>query len=54
LSILLGNSADPSNNHVEALERLLPYRDQDIKIYAPLSYGDQRPAARQASNSSRP
>ena len=41
LNILLGNSADPSNNHIEALERLLPYKDRNIKIYAPLSYGDQ-------------
>lgn len=41
LNILLGNSADPSNNHIEALERLLPYKDKDIKIYTPLSYGDQ-------------
>lgn len=41
LNILLGNSADPSNNHIDALERLLPYRDTDIRIYSPLSYGDQ-------------
>ena len=41
LTILVGNSADPSNNHIEALEKLLPYKDQDIKIYVPLSYGDQ-------------
>lgn len=41
LNILLGNSADPSNNHIEAMERLLPFKDQTIKIYAPLSYGDQ-------------
>ena len=40
-NILLGNSADPSNHHIEALERLLPLKDQAIKIYAPLSYGDQ-------------
>ncbi|MCK5532094.1 MAG: TDP-N-acetylfucosamine:lipid II N-acetylfucosaminyltransferase, partial [Halopseudomonas aestusnigri] len=44
LNILLGNSADPSNNHIEALERLLPFKDQTIKIYAPLSYGDQKHA----------
>jgi hypothetical protein len=44
LNILLGNSADPGNNHIEALERLLPYKDQDIKIYAPLSYGGQKHA----------
>lgn len=41
LKILLGNSADPSNNHIEALERLLPFKNQPFKIYAPLSYGDQ-------------
>lgn len=41
LTILVGNSADPSNNHIEALEKLLPYKGQDIKIYVPLSYGDQ-------------
>lgn len=44
LNILLGNSADPSNNHIEALERLLQFKEQDIKIYAPLSYGDQNHA----------
>lgn len=41
LKILLGNSADPSNNHIESLERLLPFKDQNIKIFAPLSYGDR-------------
>ncbi|WP_355662375.1 TDP-N-acetylfucosamine:lipid II N-acetylfucosaminyltransferase [Halomonas salifodinae] len=41
LNILVGNSADPSNNHLEVLERLLPYKDENIKIYIPLSYGDQ-------------
>lgn len=44
LNILLGNSADPSNNHIEALERLLPFKDQPFKIYTPLSYGDQNHA----------
>lgn len=41
LNVLVGNSADPSNNHIEALEKLLPYREQNIKIYVPLSYGDK-------------
>lgn len=41
LNILVGNSAAPSNNHLEALARLLPYKDDDIKIFVPLSYGDQ-------------
>ncbi|ATJ82661.1 4-alpha-L-fucosyltransferase [Halomonas beimenensis] len=41
LTILVGNSADPSNNHIEALERLLPFKDKNILIFVPLSYGDQ-------------
>jgi dTDP-N-acetylfucosamine:lipid II N-acetylfucosaminyltransferase len=44
INILLGNSADPSNNHIGALEKLLPYKDKDLKIYAPLSYGNQENA----------
>lgn len=40
-NILVGNSADPSNNHKEVLDRLKSYKDSDIKIYCPLSYGDQ-------------
>jgi len=38
--IQIGNSADPTNNHFEILERLSKYKDENIKIYAPLSYGD--------------
>ncbi len=41
MNIMVGNSADPSNNHIESLEKLLPYKDGDIKIFVPLSYGDQ-------------
>jgi dTDP-N-acetylfucosamine:lipid II N-acetylfucosaminyltransferase len=41
ISILLGNSADPSNNHLEVLNNLKSYAVEDIKIYCPLSYGDQ-------------
>ena len=37
----LGNSADPSNNHIEVLEKLRKYKDEDIKIFTPLSYGNQ-------------
>lgn len=40
--ILIGNSADPNNNHIESLRLLLSYKDNDIKIYAPLSYGDKK------------
>lgn len=41
INIQVGNSADPSNNHLEIFERLAPFRNQDIVIYAPLAYGDR-------------
>jgi len=42
INILIGNSADPSNNHIEMLEMLSTFAKQDISIYCPLSYyGDQ-------------
>lgn len=40
INILLGNSADPSNNHIDALEKLRPYAAENIQIFCPLSYGD--------------
>lgn len=40
-NILVGNSADPSNNHFEIFECLEKYTLDNVKIYAPLSYGDQ-------------
>jgi len=36
--ILIGNSADPSNNHIEMLDLLSGFYQEDIKIYCPLSY----------------
>lgn len=42
INIQIGNSADPTNNHMEILKRLLPLKDKNIKIYAPLSYGDNQ------------
>lgn len=38
--ILLGNSATPANNHVEALELLARVLPRDRKVVCPLSYGD--------------
>lgn len=38
LSVMIGNSADPSNNHIELMDRLANIRD--VKIYCPLSYGN--------------
>lgn len=40
INILMGNSADPSNNHLDVFDKLEAYKNQDIKIYAPLSYGN--------------
>lgn len=37
--ILVGNSANPTNNHMEILEKLKKYKNEDIVIYAPLTYG---------------
>ena len=41
INIQIGNSADPSNNHLEVLEKLKEYKDEDIKIFIPLSYGNK-------------
>jgi len=39
INIQIGNSADPTNNHIEVFEKLKKYKDEDIKIIVPLSYG---------------
>ena len=39
LTILLGNSASSTNNHIEALEILATHSDNIEKIICPLSYG---------------
>lgn len=38
-TILLGNSASRSNNHLEILLKLEPLKNEPIKILCPLSYG---------------
>lgn len=40
LNIQLGNSSSRNNRHIEAFEYLKKYKDYNIKIYSPLSYGD--------------
>jgi dTDP-N-acetylfucosamine:lipid II N-acetylfucosaminyltransferase len=42
INILVGNSATPTNNHKEVLDKLQAYVQEDIKIYCPLSYGDPK------------
>jgi dTDP-N-acetylfucosamine:lipid II N-acetylfucosaminyltransferase len=39
VNILVGNSADPTNYHAEVFEKLRLYKDDNIQIYCPLSYG---------------
>lgn len=41
LQILIGNSADRSNNHAGILQALKPFKDMPLKVFAPLSYGDR-------------
>ncbi|WP_336222234.1 TDP-N-acetylfucosamine:lipid II N-acetylfucosaminyltransferase [Citrobacter amalonaticus] len=41
LTILVGNSALPTNNHLSALSILQKYADKNISIVCPLSYGIQ-------------
>ena len=41
LRVLLGHSAAEHCNHKLGFDLLLPYRDEDIKIYSPLSYGSE-------------
>lgn len=39
--IQIGNSADPTNNHIEIFKKLEKYKNENIKIICPLSYGDK-------------
>lgn len=40
INILVGNSADPSNNHFEILDKLSRFKNRNIEVFIPLSYGD--------------
>ncbi|SNU06247.1 4-alpha-L-fucosyltransferase glycosyl transferase group 56 [Lachnospiraceae bacterium] len=39
--ILLGNSATKTNLHIQALDAMAKFSDEDIEIICPLSYGDK-------------
>lgn len=41
INIQVGNSASRTNNHFEVFKKLEKYKNQDIEIFAPLSYGDE-------------
>ncbi len=42
INIQIGNSADPSNQHIEVIDILKKYKDENIKVYVPLSYGNEK------------
>ncbi len=46
INILVGNSADPTNNHAEVFEKLTAYKQENIQIFCPLSYGPADDAER--------
>jgi len=49
LNVLVGNSANPSNNHIEVLAKLTTLATDNTRIYCPLSYGDKEYAETVAS-----
>ena len=40
INIQIGNSADFTNNHIDVFKKLEKYKDEDIKVIVPLSYGN--------------
>ena len=41
LNIQVGNSAQSCNNHIEILDKLKQFKEQDIKLFCILSYGNE-------------
>jgi len=41
VAIQLGNSGNPSNEHLEMLNWMMPHKEKNFKLFVPLSYGDQ-------------
>lgn len=42
ISIQLGNSATSTNNHMQILKKLHKFKEENIRIFVPLSYGDKK------------
>lgn len=40
-TVLVGNSADSGNNHLDIFERLGKFKDKNFKLICPLSYGEK-------------
>ncbi len=49
INIQVGNSADPENRHKEIFQKLAAYKNNGIRVFAPLSYGDRQYAQETAS-----
>ena len=41
IRILLGNSATETNQHIPVIEAIRRFKDEDIEVVCPLSYGDE-------------
>ncbi len=41
INILVGHQSNPELNHVRVLDNLVAYKDENIKLYIPLSYGNR-------------
>jgi hypothetical protein len=41
INILIGNSADPSNNHLDIFSKIEKYKDKSVRVFVPLSYGNE-------------
>ncbi|MGO2133820.1 MAG: TDP-N-acetylfucosamine:lipid II N-acetylfucosaminyltransferase [Marinobacter sp.] len=46
VEVQVGNSSDPSNNHLEIFEKLASLPANNFRVLAPLSYGNQQHALR--------
>jgi len=46
VDVQVGNSADPSNNHLEVFDKLASLQTETFRVLVPLSYGDQHYARR--------
>lgn len=42
VNIMVGNSADPTNNHFDVFDKLEYFKDQNLKIHVPLTYGNKK------------
>lgn len=49
LNILVGNSADPSNEHIKVFNMLKKFKNEDIKVIPVLSYGGSKEYIEQIS-----